>query len=101
MVNLLGFLFQHRGRRTPGGSGRKDGSTGQILLADGLVALQCQNEIGRFGGIVRRAEDFVLVTLEGSDPGVDVSGVLLGIVRYSTLRGKETLANSARSSSFA
>ena len=93
VVNLLGFLFQHRGGRTAGGSGREDGSTGQILLADGLVALQRQNEIGRFGGIVRRAEDFVLVALEGSNPGVDISGVLLGIVWDATLRGEEKLSS--------
>ena len=91
VVNLLGLLFQaSRPVEAASGSGREDRDRpGQILLADGLVPFQRQNEIGRFGGIVRRAEDFVFVALERSDPGVDVSGVLLGIVRDSRSRGEE------------
>ena len=36
-----------------------------------------------------RAEDFVFVALKRSNPGVDVRGVLLGIVGYPPLRGEE------------
>ena len=88
-MESLGFLLQNRGWRTTGGSGGENRSTGQILFANGLVSLQRQNEIRRLGGIVSRTEDFVLIALECSNPGVDVSGVLLGIVRDAALRGEE------------
>jgi carbohydrate-selective porin OprB len=38
---------------------------------------------------VSRTEDFVFVALERSNSGVDVSGVLLGIMWYATLCGEE------------
>src|SRR5580658_3034760 len=88
-MEFLGLLFHDRGRRSTRGSGAKNRSAGQLLLANGFVSLQRENEIGSDGCVVRRAEDFVFVSLKYSDPGIDVSGVLLGIMRYATLRSQK------------
>src|SRR5438552_1146760 len=49
-------------------------------------ALQDQQKIGRSGGIMRGAEDFVFVLLQNLDPPADVSRVLPGVVRNTPLR---------------
>src|SRR5258708_10708076 len=51
--------------------------------------------MGRVGSVVGSAEDLVLVALEGCNPGADVSGVLLGIVRDAPL-GREEHAGQLR-----
>src|SRR5471030_2265876 len=88
-VDFLCLPFQDRRRRSTGGPGRENGAASQFLLTDGLVALQRENEIGGGGGVVSRAEYFVLVALERPNPGVDVSRVLFGIMWDSPLRGEE------------
>ena len=66
----------------------ENGFIHELLLADRLVAFQRQNEVGGSGGVISRAEDFVLIAFERSNPGADVSGVLLGIMRNGALGGK-------------
>jgi hypothetical protein len=45
-MEFLGLVLHDRGRRSTGDSQGEDRSASQFLLADGLVPLQRENEIG-------------------------------------------------------
>jgi hypothetical protein len=68
---------------------------------DGLGLFEAENEVCRFVGVLRGAENLILIILKCLDPRPNVGGVLFGVCGVPRSAERKTLASSARNSSLA
>ena len=69
--------------------GMQHGLGWEHFACNGPVALQGEQIVGRSGGVMCGAEDFILVLLQNVDPRAHIRGVLLGVMRDSPLCGQK------------